>query len=135
MKMFISGPIEDTPLNRLKRFDEIKRFLESKDYEVVTEIDIPYPELKDDMDHMIDECQKEPDLVTWLVLSLKKVWIMAQCDALFLLPNWQECHASIILFVAARKLDMPVYVDDGSAIKLVNEDEVKNWFQKQIKTT
>lgn len=135
MKIFISGPIDDVPLNRLRRFDEIKRHFESKDYEVVTEIDIPYPELADDMERMVDNCQKEPDLVTWLVLSVKKIWLMAQCDALFLLPNWQECHTSSMLFLAAKKLGMPVYTDTGSAIKLANEGEVRGWFEEQMGIT
>ncbi len=132
MKMFISGPIDGVPLNRLKRFDELKTYFESNDYEIVTEIDIPYPELEDDMERMVDKCEKEPDLVTWVFLSMKKVWFMAQCDALFLLPKWQECHACIILFVAARKMGMPVYVDSGGAIKLANEDDVKDWFNSQM---
>lgn len=132
MKMFISGPIDDVALNRLRRFDDIKKYFESQGHEIITEIDIPYPELDSEIQKLIDDGEKEPDLATWLVLSLKKIWMMAQCDALFLLPNWQECHTSIMMFVTARKLGMPAYVDDGSAIKLVNEDEIKSWFERQI---
>lgn len=132
MKVFISGPIENMPPNRLRRFEEAKQHFENEGFEVVTEIDVPYPELKDDMDKMVDKCNKEPDLVTWLFLSMKKVWLMSQCDALFLLPKWQECHACEILSITAKKLAMPIYIDDGSTIKLANESEVRDWFESQM---
>ena len=72
-------------------------------------------------------------LVSWLILSMRKIWAMAQCDALFLLPGWQECHTSVMLFAAARKLGMPAYIDNGSAIKLANETEVRDWFEREMK--
>lgn len=131
-KIFISGPIDGVPARRLKRFDELKEYFESNGGEIITEFDVPYPELEEDAEKLVDKCNKETDLVSWLIISMKKIWAMAQCDALFLLPGWQECHLSVMLFVAARKLDMPAYIDDGSAIKLANEDELRNWFEKEM---
>jgi hypothetical protein len=72
MKMFISGPIDDVAINRLRRFDDIKKYFESQGHEIITEIDIPYPELDSEIQKLIDDGEKEPDLATWLVLSLKK---------------------------------------------------------------
>lgn len=132
MRMFISGPIEEVPLRKLRRFDEVKRYFEDNGYEIVTEIDVSYPKLETEIQKIIKDCDKEEDLISWLVASTKKAWVMAKCDALFLLPDWRECHTSIILFIAARKLEMPVFVDDGSAIKLANEDEIQRWFENQI---
>lgn len=132
MRIFISGPIENTSIIRLRRFDEIKRFFENKGYEVITEIDIPYPQLEDEIESLVGKSQKDPDSATWLVLATKKLWLMAQCDALFLLPKWDESDASSIMRIAAKKLGMPIYVDDGSAIILADENDLKNWFQRQM---
>lgn len=132
MRIFIAGPVDGVPNNRLKRFDQLKKYFESRGYEIITEIDVPTPELEKDVERLIDKCDKGPDLVSWLILSMIKFWTLANCDALFLLSGWQECHTSIILFVIAKKLGLPVYVDDGLAIKLANEDKIKSWFEKQM---
>ena len=132
MKVFISGPTEDTPLNRLRRFDEIQKFLEGRGYEIASELDIPYPALEPEINELISNFESDPDSATWLVLSMKKVWLMAKCDTLYLLPHWQECYTSIILFVIAKKLDINIFIDNGEPIKLKNEEELANWFDNQI---
>ena len=131
--MFISGPTDGVSASRLKRFDELKEYFESNDGEIITELDVPFPELENDTERLIDACNKEKDSISWMIISMSKIWAMSQCDALFLLPGWQDCHTSVMLFVVARKLGMPAYVDNGSAIKLANEDELRNWFEQQIK--
>ncbi|MDO8668830.1 MAG: DUF4406 domain-containing protein [Candidatus Buchananbacteria bacterium] len=132
MRLFISGPIDGVPLNRLRRFDDVKRFLEQRGHQIITEIDVPYPDLNNADTTIAYQCDKEPELLTWLILLTKKMWIMTQCDILFLLPGWEVSHDASVLFVTAKKLEMPIYIDDGSAIKLTNEDEIKSWFEKQI---
>src|SRR3989338_2775565 len=132
MKIFISGPIEGMSDRHLKRFGELKEYFERAGYEIITELAVPRPELENEVERLINKCNKETDLISWLIISMSKIWALAQCDALFLLSGWRECHASLILFVIARKLGLPAYVDDGSAIKLANEDKIRGWFEKQM---
>lgn len=133
MKVFISGPLNNkNDWHLLKRFEAIKKWLTDNGYEVVLEIDIPYPDFAEDIEKIIDTCAKEPDQVDWLIMTMKKIWLLAQCDALFLLSNWIESHTCDILFLYAKKLGMPVYADYGEAIDLTNEDEIKNWFEEKL---
>src|SRR3989344_5231322 len=132
-KMFISGPIDDIPNRRLKRFDELKTFFEGRGYEVFTEIDVPMPGLAIEPENLADKCNKEPGLISWMVITMSKIFLLAKCDSLFLLSGWRKCTTSMIIALFAHKLGMPVYADRDMDVKLPNEDKVRNWFEDQMK--
>jgi len=132
MKVFVSGKTEDMPAHKLKRFHKIKLYLENHGHIVITELDIAFPELGEEVEKILDNCDKDSELMSWLVFCMKKNWAMANCDALLLLKDWQECETSVILWIIAKKLNMPIYIDDRSDFRLHNEAEIKNWFENQI---
>ncbi|PJE58257.1 MAG: hypothetical protein COU81_01675 [Candidatus Portnoybacteria bacterium CG10_big_fil_rev_8_21_14_0_10_36_7] len=132
MKIFIAGPIAQATYNQLKRFDEMKHYYETQGHEVITEINVPHLQLMNDTQIIADKCQKEPPETAWLIMLMHKIWVMAQCDTLILLPCWRVCPTSVALWIVAKEINMSVLEDKGLVI-IDNEDELEDWFHRQIK--
>ena len=136
-RVFVAGHIrnghfKDRRCNTLRRMEDIKKSLERSGYEAIIEVDVPYLDLGEETERIIENVNKEPDVVIGIMLLENKIWHLTNCHMLLLLPNWKDSYDCKVLHTVAQKLGILICIDIGEATSLDNEDELAGWFEKQI---
>lgn len=94
MKIYISGPITGQPNRNAEAFSSAKMRLKALGHSSINPLDLDYIEdFGDD----------------WYLNLRRDLKYLVSCDALLLLPGWEESRGAKLEIIVALQLDMPLY--------------------------
>jgi len=94
MKIYISGPISGVEDKNRKAFRDASNFLLSEGHIPINPIDL------DDVDPCTDD---------WCAYMRRDIKYLVDCDAILLLPRWEESRGAKLEVIVAQTLDMKMY--------------------------
>ena len=90
-KIYISGQITEDP-NYIEKFNNAQKHLESLDYHVINPVQlVPYDELKKWIDYMLTDLQ-----------------LLALCDEIYMLDNWERSNGAKIELDIAKVMGLKI---------------------------
>ncbi|MEZ6193269.1 MAG: DUF4406 domain-containing protein [Phycisphaerales bacterium] len=92
-RIYLAGPMTGLPNHNFPAFDRAARRLEKAGWEVV---------------NPADNFGGRTDLIRASYLRVD-VALLLQCDALAILPGWEESSGARLEYLLARELDLPVF--------------------------
>lgn len=127
MKVYIAGPMSGLPDMNYPAFDKAEGQLLAVGYEVLNPTNVDVEHEKERV--RIDNCHycrlSEPHPWKWYVL--RTLAMLAEADALALLPNWQSSRGSRVEVEFASGMEIPIgsvalYIDRYVSIQAGNFD-------------
>lgn len=93
MKIYISGKISGL------RPKDVRAIFNRAAYEISLRDNTPINPLENGLtsDH------------PWILHMMVDLWMLKQCDAIFMLPNWRQSRGAIIEFIMAKLLRKQIF--------------------------
>lgn len=95
MKVYISGPITGLPNKNKEAFDSLGCKLRELGFEVLNPFDLDYPGFNS------EGC--------WFKYMQRDLAQLVYCNAVCLLPGWEESKGARLEVTIAKQLNMPVF--------------------------
>lgn len=95
MKLYISGPITGKPNKNIEQFNTLADKLRTLGYEVLNPFDL------DQEGFNPEQC--------WFKYLKRDLKELLSCDALCLLPGWEESKGARLEVVVAIQLELPLF--------------------------
>jgi len=101
MRIYISGPITGVKNNNFEAFDAAFKFLSSHGFAPLNPLDL-------------DKIYNEHG--DWNACLRRDIKYLMDCEAVFLLPGWEDSKGARLEITIASKLDLPFYRRDGQSL-------------------